>query len=60
MGSLAAVCGVVTLVLKPAGPGNWAVTLMTLEGRCFRSFVLKPGDRFPMGGVVWRVCEVRL
>jgi len=48
-----------TLVLKPAGPGNWAVTLMKLEGRCFRSFRIRPGDRFPFGGVLWRVCEVR-
>jgi hypothetical protein len=49
----------VTLVLKPKGPGNWAVTLLTLEGRCFRAFKVRAGDTFPLGGVLWRVCEVR-
>lgn len=51
------------LILKPKGRGNWAH--MELEIRGARSDYfhfdagMKVGSLLTLGGIVWRICEVR-
>lgn len=49
----------VTVVCKPIGPGNWARMLLQYEGPQMAPFTVAVGERFTMGGITWRVCEVR-
>lgn len=52
-----------TLIVKPVGRGNWATLEMTLQGKHAAIFGFmwgfKVGQTFDLGGITWRVCEVR-
>lgn len=47
-----------TVVCKPVGPGNWASMRLTYSGPQMAPFVVAVGERFSLGGVLWRVHEV--
>lgn len=49
----------VTLTLKPAGRGNWAPITMTIKGQRAAPLLVNPGDTLKIGGVVYRITEVR-
>lgn len=46
------------LTLKPKGRGNWAEITMRIEGGRLSPLLIRPGQTFPLGGVVWRICKV--
>lgn len=48
-----------TLVLKPAGRGNWSATLVEITGKRASPLLFRVGQLLPLGGVTFRVCEVR-
>ena len=48
-----------TVIAKPIGPGNWRPMLMQYAGPQMAPFTVAVGERFTLGSVVWRVCEVR-
>lgn len=54
------------LILKPKGRGRWAPVTVTVQGKhahvlgdLLAHGQLRPGATFELGGVRWRVCEVR-
>jgi len=47
------------LVLKPKGPGNWSPVVVTVQGPRMDAVTIRPGHTFVLGGIEWRVCEVR-
>lgn len=47
-----------TLTLKPAGRGNWHETVMQISTRAMGSILVRPGQTFTLGGIVWRICKV--
>lgn len=57
------------LILKPCGRGNWSPLRVTFEGKHaaslglmlagLDSLGLRVGQVLQLGGVRWRVCEVR-
>jgi hypothetical protein len=51
------------LIVKPKGRGNWKPMRVTFEGKHAQALsgqiVLRRGSTFELGGIVWRVCEVR-
>lgn len=50
-----------TLILRPLGRGAWHTITVTFNGRrAPRDAILqfKPGDRFPLGGQVYRIVGV--
>lgn len=48
-----------TVLCKPIGRGRWTPMLLTYAGPQLAPFTVRLGERFTMGGVTWRVCEVR-
>jgi hypothetical protein len=46
------------LILRPVGRGNWAVTVLSIEGKRAAPMLVRRGDRLPLGGVVYRVAKV--
>ncbi len=48
-----------TLTLKPAGRGNWATLTMRITGQRAAPLLVNPGDTLKIGGVVYRITEVR-
>lgn len=48
-----------TLILKPIGRGNWTTITMVVEGDRASPLLVKVGDTFQIGGVTFRVTEVR-
>ena len=48
------------IVLKPKGRGNWTTVLMALDGVRVSPLLIRAGHTFTLGGVVWRICEVRM
>lgn len=50
-----------TIIVKPAGRGNWgALTMRITGGRAsYLPFALQVGDTFVLGGITWRVCAVK-
>lgn len=48
-----------TVVLKPCGRGNWSIVTLSVSGRRIAPLLVKPGDRLPIGGVLFRVIEVQ-
>ncbi len=52
-----------TIICKPVGRGNWAPIEVTITGKHSAVFGFlygfKAGQRFELGGITWRVCEVR-
>lgn len=47
-----------TLILRPIGRGNWAKTRMQIDGGHALPLLFRVGQLLPMGGVVFRICEV--
>ncbi len=48
-----------TVICKPIGPGNWRAMTLQYAGPQLAPFTVAVGERFTLGAVVWRVCEVR-
>jgi hypothetical protein len=48
----------VTLILRPRGRGNWKPMQMVLQGARGGLFI-RPGQLIALGGVTWRICEVK-
>lgn len=48
-----------TVVCKTIGRGNWAPILLQYAGPQLAPFTVAVGERFTLGTVTWRVCEVR-
>lgn len=48
-----------TIVVKPVGRGGWKPMLLTYAGPQLAPFTVAVGERFVLGAVTWRVCEVR-
>lgn len=49
-----------TIVAKPVGRGRWTPLLLTYEGRqMVPLFTVAIGERFTLGGITWRVCEIK-
>lgn len=46
-----------TLICRPVGRGNWAT--MNITSPAGMMGLVNVGDRFELGGITWRVCEVR-
>lgn len=47
------------LILKPKGRGNWRTLVLQVSGHHLPGLTVRPGDVVPLGGVLFRVCEVR-
>lgn len=47
------------LILKPKGRGNWRALRVTIDGVHLSPLLVRVGQLVPLGGVVFRVCEVR-
>ena len=49
-----------TLILRPPGRGNWAMVLVTIEGRHAADCAFfKIGDPFQLGRRVYRIAGLR-
>lgn len=46
------------VIAKPAGRGNWHQLAMAIEGTRAQPLLVKPGDKFNLAGVTWRVVSV--
>jgi hypothetical protein len=46
-----------TLVVKPKGRGNWTPRVWSVPGMLMCEFYV--GMQLKLGGITWRVCEVR-
>ena len=49
-----------TLILRPIGRGNWRTTSLQISGGHALPMEFRVGQRLPLGGVVFRICEVRV
>lgn len=47
------------LVLRPVGRGNWKPLIVVVQGERAAPMLVRKHDRIPLGGVVYRVAEVR-
>ena len=47
------------VICKPVGKGNWRPLELRYSGRQIAPFTVAIGERFNLGGLVWRVVEVR-
>lgn len=48
-----------TVILKPSGRGNWATVTMQIDGRHVTPLSVRVGQLLNLGGIVFRVCQVR-
>jgi hypothetical protein len=48
-----------TLLLRPRGRGAWALVTLTLTGRRADPLLVQRGALIPIGGITFRVVEVR-
>jgi hypothetical protein len=48
-----------TVFCKPIGRGGWTPLMLTYAGPQLAPFTVEVGARFDLGGVRWRICEVR-
>lgn len=48
-----------TLILKPKGRGNWSITTMQVDGHRVSPMLVRVGHLLTLGGVVYRIAEVR-
>lgn len=46
------------LILKPQGKGNWASVTVAIEGPRASPLLIRAGQVFTLGGVVWRIFRV--
>lgn len=47
------------MILKPKGKGNWATVTVQIDGRHVTPLSVRVGQLMPIGGIVFRICEVR-
>jgi len=48
------------LICKPKGRGNWKPITVHVDGaRATLPMFVRVGELLTLGGVVWRICEVR-
>ena len=47
-----------TVIAKPTGRGNYAVITIEIKGRHMTPLMVRPGDRFTLGLVQFKVVEV--
>ncbi len=47
------------LILKPRGRGNWRTSTLRIEGAHQLPLMVAVGQLITIGGVVFRICEVR-
>ncbi len=47
-----------TVVCVPAGRGKWAPMCLTYTGPQMAPFTARVGERFTLGGVLWRVRSI--
>lgn len=47
-----------TLVLKPAGSGNWRPIVVSVEDQRASPLLVKVGDPVTLGGIVFKVTAV--
>ena len=47
------------LILKPKGRGNWRSSTVTISGAHHLPIMVEVGHLITIGGVVFRICEVR-
>lgn len=48
-----------TIILRPVGRGNWKPLTITVEGRRASPILVSKNDRLQLGGITFRVVEVR-
>lgn len=48
-----------TLLLRPVGRGNWRPLTIAITGQRAAPLLVRRGHRFELGGIVFRVVEVR-
>lgn len=48
-----------TIVLRPVGRGNWRTTIIRVEGDRASPILVARNDSITLGGVTFRVVEVR-
>jgi hypothetical protein len=48
-----------SVICKPVGRGNWSPMVLEYGGPQLAPFTCSVGEQFSLGGVLWRVCEVR-
>jgi hypothetical protein len=48
------------LILKPEGRGNWAPLHVTVSGSRAQPLLHLKGERIRMGGITYRVCDVKV
>lgn len=48
-----------TVIVSPVGRGRWARMTLRYAGPQLAPFTVRVGERFELGGVTWRVHEVR-
>lgn len=48
-----------TVIVKPIGRGNWETLTLVVTGSRAQPLVVTVGETFDLGGVTWRVIEVR-
>lgn len=48
-----------TIIVKPAGRGNWGSLTMRIDGSRAQPFSVSVGDTFELGGITWRVCAIK-
>jgi hypothetical protein len=49
----------VTLILRPKGRGNWATTTLVLQGAHALPLLIRAGQTFSLGGVNFRIVQVK-
>lgn len=48
-----------TVILRPRGRGRWHPVTMTLTGKRAESLFVQREQRIVIGGITWRIVEVR-
>lgn len=48
-----------TLILRPRGRGNWTTLVLRVEGDRAAPILVRRGQLIPLGGVTYRIVEVK-
>jgi len=48
-----------TLVCKPAGRGRWSILTLLIDGKRASPILIRPGQKFVLGGITYRICSVQ-
>lgn len=46
------------LICKPRGRGNWKSIVVAVEGERASPLLVRAGQLFTLGGVIFRICKV--